>query len=66
MATKSVAEQIVDAAIRKGNKKKKHKGAGTKKYGRNLKKCQRYRLEGRREKNKARRAAKRERKLRKG
>ena len=41
--------------------KEKPKG-GTRKYGRNKIKCERYRREGRREKNKARRAAQRERK----
>jgi len=34
-------------------------GAGSRKHGRNLKKCQRYRAEGRREKNKTRRAKQR-------
>jgi len=32
---------------------------GTRAYGRNKKKCERYRAQGRREKNKARRAMKR-------
>ena len=34
------------------------KGSGTKKFGRDEKKCKKYRLEGRREKNKERRIAK--------
>ena len=38
-------------------KKRKDKGAGTKKYGRNLTKCSRYRALGRREFNKARKQA---------
>ncbi len=36
--------------------------SGTAKYGRKVNKCERYRLEGRREKNKARRLELRERK----
>jgi hypothetical protein len=45
----------------------KHKPGkkGSRKYGRNKVKCERYRREGRREKNKARRAEKRERWLEK-
>jgi len=45
-----------------GAKSSKKKG-GNKKHGRNKTKCQVYRLENRRAKSKARRAAKRERKL---
>jgi hypothetical protein len=37
----------------------KKAAAGSRKHGRNLKKCQRYRTEGRAEKNKARRAKRR-------
>ena len=37
--------------------------SGTHKYGRNAKACDRYKLEGRREKNKSRRLAQREKKL---
>jgi hypothetical protein len=39
-------------------KKRKERGSGTKKYGRNKIKCARYRAEGRLEKNKARRQKK--------
>lgn len=39
-------------------KQRKKKSGGAKKIGRNLKKCAKYRAEGRREKNKARRIAK--------
>lgn len=45
-----------------GGLKKSNKAKGSKKgrkIGRNKVKCERYRLEGRREKNKARKAAKR-------
>lgn len=41
------------------------KGKKNRKYGRNLIKCARYRAEGRREKNKARKAVKRQRKIEK-
>lgn len=41
----------------------RRKRGGDKKHGRNLKKCARYRAEGRREKNKARRKAKYEKKM---
>lgn len=40
------------------NKKTGKKSGGAKKYGRMLKWCERYKLEGRREKNKARKARK--------
>lgn len=43
--------------------KKSHRGNKNRKYGRNKVKCARYRAEGRREKNKARKARKRERRL---
>ncbi len=36
----------------------KHKSGGSKKIGRNEKKCKKYRLEGRREKNKERKQKK--------
>lgn len=39
---------------------------GKRKHGRNKKTCERYRLEGRREKNKNRRLEKRKRRLEKG
>lgn len=39
-------------------KRRKEGGKGTKKYGRNKVKCAKYRAEGRREKNKARRQRK--------
>jgi hypothetical protein len=38
--------------------RKRKKSGGSKKHGRNLVKCAKYRAEGRREKNKARRIAK--------
>lgn len=41
-------------------KKRSGKGGGSKKIGRNKKKCERYRLAGTREKNKARKEAKRQ------
>jgi hypothetical protein len=41
-----------------GKKKRKQGGAGTKKHGRHKVHCARYRAEGRREKNKARKARK--------
>jgi hypothetical protein len=47
-----------------GTKSSKQKG-GNKKHGRNKVKCARYRKEGRREKNKARRIARHERCLEK-
>lgn len=50
-----------------GGLKKSKKAKGSKKgrkIGRNKVKCERYRLENRREKNKARRAAKREARIR--
>jgi hypothetical protein len=49
-----------------GGLKKSKKAKGSKKgrkIGRNKVKCERYRLEGRREKNKARKAAKRSKKM---
>jgi len=46
-----------------GKKKGGRKSGGDKKHGRNRVKCARYRLEGRREKNKARKLAKYERKM---
>lgn len=49
------------AKPKNGQPKKGKKG--TRKYGRNKIKCARYRLEDRLEKNKARRAAKRQRRL---
>jgi len=39
-------------------KRRKERGSGTRKYGRNKVKCARYRAEGRQEKNKARRQRK--------
>lgn len=42
---------------------KKQGGKKKRKYGRNRAKCELYRREGRREKNKARRTARRERRL---
>jgi hypothetical protein len=39
-------------------RQRKRKSGGSKKHGRNKEKCARYRAEGRREKNKARRIAK--------
>jgi hypothetical protein len=41
-----------------GKKGRKQKGSGTKKHGRNKVKCAKYRAEGRREKNKARKQRK--------
>lgn len=63
MARKSQAEVQLDA-MGKGGKGKKDKKNKNKKYGRNLKKCARYKQEGRREKNKARKAARRLKNLR--
>jgi len=40
-----------------GKKKRREKGSGAKKYGRNLTKCARYRAAGRREINKAKKHA---------
>ena len=51
--SKTVKEVVVT-----GKKRRKQGGAGTKKHGRNLKKCAKYRAEGRREKNKARKQKK--------
>lgn len=45
-------------ALPEGVKTSKQKGKKHRKYGRNRAKCARYRLLGRREKNKARRVAK--------
>ena len=50
---KTVREVLASA-----KRRKKEGGKGSKKYGRNLIKCARYRAEGRREKNKARRQVK--------
>lgn len=44
--------------LRQIGKKSRKKSGGDKKHGRNKVKCARYRSEGRREKNKARRIAK--------
>lgn len=49
--------------LRQIPRKSRRKSGGDKKHGRNRVKCARYRAEGRREKNKARRKAKYERKM---
>lgn len=46
-------------------KQKQGRGKGTRKYGRNADKCKRYKAQGRREKNKARRQVQRDRWLEK-
>lgn len=53
---KSAVEQQLDKIGKKSKSDKKNKN---KKYGRNRVKCARYRAEGRREKNKARKAVQR-------
>jgi len=50
-------------ALRQVGGKSRKKSGGSKKHGRSLKKCARYRAENRCEKNKARRKAKYDRKM---
>lgn len=52
---KTVREVLASSSSKK---RRKDHGSGTKKYGRHKAHCQRYRIEGRREKNKARKARK--------
>lgn len=53
-----MAKTVRVVVLTSKKKGRKQTGKGTKKYGRNKVKCAKYRAEGRREKNKARKAKK--------